>query len=320
MAQENLALVDPELLPFLEKIGHPVLNADTLAAARQLRMLPPEQDDGLPVETSDAHVPGMSGDPDVRVLISRPAQPSSLPRPAILHIHGGGFVMGTPDRFLPLQRRWAHELGCVVVSVDYRLAPETPFPGPLDDCYAALVWLAAGNLPDVETSRIGVAGESAGGGLAAGLALLARHRSGPALIFQNLQYPMLDDRTGTTGECNPVTGDFLWTREMNEFGWASYLGVSPGRAGLSPFAAPARERSLAGLPPTWIGCGTLDLFLDEDVNYALRLIRDRVPVEMDIIPGAFHAFDMDTGAAVSQRSAFRRTDAMRRAFAAARRD
>ncbi|NHO31297.1 alpha/beta hydrolase [Acetobacter fallax] len=311
----NRALVDPELLPLLDRLGPSALDEHLLPAARAERQAVPGAMDKLPVETFSRNIPGMPGDPDVRVLISRPEKASPGPLPAILHIHGGGFVMGTADRFLPLLRKWAHDLDCVVISVDYRLAPETSFPGPLDDCYAALLWAVAeaGEL-NIDVSRIGVAGESAGGGLAAGLALLARQRSGPHLAFQNLQYPMLDDRTGPDSPRNPVTGDYVWTRDMNVFGWRSFLGVMPGVEGISPFAAPTRATDLSGLPPAYIGVGTLDLFLDENMDYALRLIRAAVPVEIDVFPGAFHAFELQPRAAITRRSMARRTDALRRAM------
>lgn len=315
MTSSTRHLVDPELLPLLDRLGTPFLDAATLPEARARRVVPPGTKDGRAARTARHQIPGAAGDPDVRVFVSRPEQDSAATRPAILHIHGGGFVMSSAEASLPLARRWAEELDCVVVSVDYRLAPETPFPGPLDDCYAALCWMVAEAVPlGIAPERVGVAGESAGGGLAAGLALLARERGGPALLFQNLQYPMLDDRTVTETTPNPVTGEFVWTRPMNSFGWRSYLGVEPGASGLSPFAAPARAQNLADLPPTYIGVGTLDLFVDEDMAYALRLIRAGVDVELDVFPGVFHAFELSPRTTVSIRSAERRIEAMRRVF------
>ncbi|GBQ23708.1 arylesterase [Acetobacter estunensis NRIC 0472] len=316
MTTGTRSLVDPDLLPLLDRLDPPeILNDDTLEAARARRVPPPMQRDTLSVTTEVQQAPGLADDPDVRVLVSRPSAPAPSPRPAILHIHGGGFVMGTPEAMLPLLRRWAHELDCVVISVDYRLAPEAAFPAPLDDCYAALKWTADNaETLGIDPARIGVAGESAGGGLAAGLTLLVRQRGGPTLAFQNLQYPMLDDRTVTATSPNPVTGEFLWTREKNHFGWRCYLGQEPGGTALSPFAAPSRANSLADLPPAYIGVGTLDLFLDEDLDYALRLIRARVPVELDVFPGAFHAFELQAGAAITKRSMNRRIEAMRQAM------
>lgn len=307
--------VDPELRPLLDRLGPASLDISSLPEARAKRQPPPGMKDNLPALTAARLIPGMPDDPDVRVLIVEPAAASEKPRPAMLHIHGGGFVMGTPDSMTPTLRRWAVELDCVIVSVDYRLAPEHPFPAPLEDCYAALLWLAE-NASDlnVDAKRIGVAGESAGSGLAAGLALLTRQRGGPALAFQNLQYPMLDDRTVLTTPDIPGCGAFLWTPEMNVFGWKSYLGTEPGGEGISPFAAPARASSLHDLPPTYIGVGSIDLFLSEDLSYAMRLMQAGVPVELEVFPGAFHAFELDPRAGVTIRSSARRLDAMRRAM------
>ncbi|MCE0742873.1 alpha/beta hydrolase [Acetobacter sicerae] len=308
--------VDPELRPLLDRLGPASLDAASLPAARASRQPPPGMKDDLPVITAERLIPAMPDDPDVRVLVIEPETTSDMPRPAVLHIHGGGFVMGTPDAMAPTLRRWALELDCVIVSVDYRLAPEHPFPAPMEDCYATLLWMAdkAGEL-HIDTSRIGVAGESAGGGLAAGLALLTRQRGGPALAFQNLQYPMLDDRTVLATPEIPGSGAFVWTPEMNVFGWESYLATTPGEDGVSPFAAPARAASLNDLPPTYIGVGSIDLFLSEDLSYATRLMQAGVPVELEVFPGAFHAFELDPRAGVTIRSSTRRLDAMRRAMA-----
>jgi acetyl esterase/lipase len=188
-------------------------------------------------------------------------------------------------------RLLARELGCVVVSVDYRLAPETTFPGAVEDCYAALRWLhAEARTLGVDVGRIAIGGESAGGGLAASLALLARDRGEVPLAFQLLIYPMLDDRTGVTVEPSPTVGEFGWSRESNRFGWASLLGRDPGGADVSPYAAAARAEDLAGLPPAYIAVGTLDLFLEENLEYARRLMRAGIPTELHVYPGAYHGF------------------------------
>jgi triacylglycerol lipase len=207
------------------------------------------------------------------------------------------------------------DLGCVTVSVDYRLAPETPHPGPIDDCYSALRWVvdnAAGL--GVDTSRLAVGGASAGAGLAACLALLARDRCEFEVCLQLLVEPMLDDRTGTETDPNPVTGEFVWTRADNAFGWSSLLGHEPGRPGVSPYAAAARAEDVTRLPPTFIAVGDLDLFLDEDVAYALRLMRAAVPTELHVYPGAFHGFlDIET-ADIARRHRRDIGDALRCAF------
>jgi acetyl esterase/lipase len=201
------------------------------------------------------------------------------------------------------------------VSVDYRLAPETPFPGPVEDCYAALVWLhEQAKLLGVDPARIAIGGESAGAGLAAALGLLARDRGKAPVAFQMLIYPMLDDRTGATSDPHPYSGEFIWTAESNRFGWASLLGGAPGGGDVSRYAAPARAENLAGLPPTFIAVGGLDLLLEEDLEFARRLTRAGVLTELHVYPGAYHAPDMAPEARVAQ--ALRRDvlEAMRRAF------
>lgn len=206
-------------------------------------------------------------------------------------------------------------IGCVAVSVDYRLAPETPHPGPVEDCYAALTWLYThAEELGVDTTRIALAGASAGGGLAAGLAVLTRDRGEVPLAFQLLIYPMLDDRTVTSTEPHPHTGEYIWTPEANRFGWTALLGQEPGGTGVSPYAAAARADHLEGLPPTFISVGALDLFLEEDMEYARRLMRAGVPTELHVYPGAFHGFNMVADAKVSQAMARDQFDALARAF------
>jgi triacylglycerol lipase len=171
----------------------------------------------------------------------------------------------------------------------------------VEDCYAALKWLHAnaGEL-GVDVGRIAIGGASAGGGLAACLGLLTRDRGEVPLAFQLLIYPMLDDRTVTHDDPHPHTGEFIWTHDSNHLGWASLLGQAPGSDGVSPYAAAARAESVAGLPPTFISVGSLDLFLEEDIEYARRLIRAAVPTELHIYPGAFHGFNMVPDAEVTQ--------------------
>jgi acetyl esterase/lipase len=206
--------------------------------------------------------------------------------PAVLWIHGGGHVAGSAaavDRGL---RRMARKLGALVAGVEYRLAPEHPYPAALEDCYAALEWLAAQT--DVDVRRIVIAGRSAGGGLAAALTLRCVDTGLVDLVGQVLIYPMLDDRTVRR---STVAGARGWTPEDNEFGWRAYLGCEPGGEGVSAYAAPARREDLSGLPPTWIGVGTTDLFYDEDVQYANRLRDAGVLTQLELVPGAFHGFD-----------------------------
>lgn len=187
----------------------------------------------------------------------------------------------------------AAEFDCVVVNVDYRLAPETAFPGPVEDNYAALKWLHS-NAADlgVDPLRIAVMGGSAGGGHAAMLALLARERREIPICFQMLTYPMLDDRTGSAIIPGGAIGKVGWSGEANAFGWSAFLGHRAGEGVPPSGSVPARVHDLTGLPPTFIGVGALDLFVDEDMEYARRLVRSGVPTAMHVAPGAFHAFDL----------------------------
>lgn len=290
-------LVDPELLPLLEAFPTVQLTDALLApmrAAERLAALPIEVDPAAreAVEKTVRAVPGPAGAPDITLHIYQPRM-SGAARPCIYHIHGGGFVGGAAAQLEPLHLGLAHDLGCVIVSVDYRLAPETRFPGAIEDCYAGLAWLFAhADELKVDRTRIGVMGESAGGGLAAALALLARDRGAYRLAFQHLIYPMIDDRTCVTPTPNPVAGEFIWTPHNNRFGWTALLGAPPGGPDVSPYAAAARASDLSGLPPTFISVPTLDLFVDENLDYATRLARAGVAVEFHLYPGGFHGFDL----------------------------
>jgi triacylglycerol lipase len=228
-------------------------------------------------------------------------------------------VSGAVEAMTGPHQAMALKLGCAVFAVDYRLAPETKFPGAVEDCYTALGHLAANaQALGLDIVRLGVMGESAGGGLAAALALLARDRGEHRLAFQHLIYPMLDDRTcALEPSAHPFTGEFVWTRQNNRYGWTALLGVEPGSEGVSPYAAPARAETLAGLPPTFISTGALDLFADEDLLYARRLLKDGVTTELHVYPGAFHAFDFLPGPDVSRRARRDSMAALGRALKAA---
>ena len=208
--------------------------------------------------------------------------------PAVLWIHGGGLVIGHPAQDDDLCRDLAAEAGCLVAAVSYRLAPEHPYPAALDDCHAALAWLAERD--DVVSDRIAVGGASAGGGLAAALALRARDEGPVAPVLQLLVYPMLDDRTAARTDLDESQVR-LWNTTSNDFGWRAYLGQAPGSEGVDPLAAPARADDLAGVAPAWIGVGTHDLFWDENLDYAERLEAAGVPCELETVEGAFHGFD-----------------------------
>lgn len=223
-----------------------------------------------------------------RLRIYRPDNAIS-PGPALLWLHGGGMVIGTAKQDDIIAGMLAKELGIVVASVDYRLAPKHPYPAPLEDCYAGLQWLH--DQPDIDAERIAVGGASAGGGLAAGLAQLALDRGSLPIVFQLLVYPMLDDRSAVRPDVD-ATHHRLWTQKSNRFGWRAYLGEEPGSGSVTAPASPARRTDLAGLPPAWIGVGSHDLFHDEDVEYARRLEAAGVPCTLDVVDGAFHGFDL----------------------------
>ena len=278
---------------------------DELAAA-QMAKVPPITG----ITTADRQVPGPDG--EVFVRIYQPAErPDTLP--ALLWIHGGGYVLGSVERDDLLATHLAKVAQCVVVSVEYRLAPEHPFPAPVEDCYAALKWLAThADELGVEPSRIAIGGASAGGGLAAGLALLTRDRGEVELAFQLLIYPMIDDRNvSPASETQPDT--FVWTRENNRMGWHAYLGREPGGADVSPYAAAARASDLTGLAPAYIPVGDLDLFLDENIEYAQRLLAAGVPTELHVYPGGYHGFNgFAPGAEIAQRFNNERDEALKR--------
>ncbi len=292
-------LVDPEVAPLLDLWPTTTLTAELLPLARARTIpLPPFETAGVTLERRQA--PGPTGAPDITLHIYRPEEATGS-LPAIYHVHGGGYVLGAAKDVEGVHRGMVRALGCVIVSVDYRLAPETIFPGAIEDCYAGLSWLFANTgALEVDTARIGVMGESAGGGLAAALALLTRDRGEFSLAFQHLIYPMIDDRTCTRADPNPYVGEFIWNAANNRFGWSALLGHEPGVEGVSPYAAAARATDLAGLPPAFISTGSLDLFMEEDMEYARRLLRAGVPTEFHVFPGGFHGFDIMPTARVSQ--------------------
>ena len=236
---------------------------------------------------------------EVTVRLHRPPGSSGPPHPGLLWIHGGGYVIGSAAQDDAFSRGIAERLGAVVAAVNYRLAPEHPFPVPLHDCHDALVWLA--DRDDVDADRIAIGGASAGGGLAAALALLARDRGEVRPVLQLLAYPMLDDRTALRTDIDERHFR-LWDNRANRFGWTSYTGAPPGDPGISGLAAPARHDDLTGLAPAWLGVGSLDLFHDEDVAYAERLRAAGVECELRVIDGAFHGFDQIRPTAAGSRA------------------
>jgi triacylglycerol lipase len=319
---DRLNLVAPELraaLEFFPKIdfanGIEAYRGNIFGAERP--PLPPEL---LEVRCEERMIPGHPGDPDVRILLYTPPGSVSGLRPAVLDIHGGGFVIGDADMGDASNRLLVLQLGCVIVSVDYRLAPETVWPGALHDCYAGLIWLHDNaSALGVDPARIAIAGGSAGGGHAAALAIHARDKArknggGPSICFQLLDYPMLDDRTCSAADPHPYCGDFVWTAEKNRFGWRSLLGVEPGGAEVPEAAVPARVNDLSDLPPAYMMVGALDLFLEEDLEYARRLTRAMVPVELHVVPGAYHGFGIAQDAPQIKQTDRLRVEALARAL------
>jgi acetyl esterase/lipase len=292
-----LSMVHPELRPAAVQMqsflkGRPNMSLAGLAEARKGMgdknpfTQPPLTD--VPYERRI--IPVGKPHPDVPIFIINAKAGTS--RPAILHTHGGGYVAGRAEDSIRALQEICKALDCVAVTVDYRLAPETSYKGSIEDNYAGLKWLHANTASiGADPAKIAVMGESAGGGHAAILAITARDRGEVPLVFQCLIYPMLDDRTGSSVRKPPHVGTIIWTAESNRFGWESFLGQKPGLAKAPLAAVPARVGNLKGLPPAFIGVGTLDLFCDEDIDYGQRLSAAGVLTETIVVQGAFHGFD-----------------------------
>ncbi|WP_433890392.1 alpha/beta hydrolase [Streptomyces sp. CA-111067] len=311
---------DPELAQTLAAVVEtlpPSITPDLIAAFRAgppglAALSDDELRRGGEFEVFERTVPGPAGGPDVIVLVCRPAA-ATAPTPAIYHTHGGGMILGDRRTGLPDIVDLATSVGAAVISVEYRLAPEHPYPAPVEDCYAGLVWVAenAEEL-NIDPARVVIAGASSGGGLAAAVALLARDRGGPALAAQMLQAPMLDDRNDTAS-ARQMAGIGVWDRTSNETGWAALLGAARGGPDVSPYAAPARAAELAGLPPAFIYSGSAETFRDEDVAYASAIWRAGGQAELHVWSGGFHGFDlMAPQATVSQAAKAARASWIRR--------
>lgn len=267
-------------------------------------------------EVDELCVPGSSGERDVTLVSARPAG-SAGPLPLLYYMHGGGMITGNAWSVLPrLLREWALPLELAVISVEYRLAPQTQYPGPVEDCYTGFVWAAerAAQL-GIDADRIIIGGKSAGGGLAAALALLARDRGGPTPIGQLLLCPMLDDRNNTFSS-HQMAGIDIWDRTSNATAWQALLGDRYGAADLPPYAAPARATDLSGLPPAYIEVGSAETFRDEDVAYASAIWQAGGQAELHVWPGACHGFDtFAPQAALSQDARNARSRWLRRLLA-----
>ncbi|WP_068874695.1 MULTISPECIES: alpha/beta hydrolase [unclassified Phenylobacterium] len=301
----NRALIDPELLSTLATMGGggggertaanmPAVRANFLEGFKRRAALAPPAPAGVRME--ERHIPGPAGAPPVRVLIYSPDGPPAT-RPALLDIHGGSYILGFPEMNDARNRMLVKALGAVIVSIDYRLAPENPFPAAIDDSWAAFEWLHANATAlGVDPARIAVSGDSAGGGLAASLALMARDKGKLPLRAQILIYPNVDDRpfTALDPTCQPGTGAATSRLSL------MYLGRPGGADDVPAYAFAARAKSLAGVAPAFIAVGAVDGLADQDLAYAQRLIQAGTPTEVHVYPGAFHGFDYATKARVTQ--------------------
>jgi acetyl esterase/lipase len=287
-------LLDPDIAKAVLALPFEALTDEQVAMIRSVE-LPSIVSDA--VERTDHLLPG---EPSVSVRVHRPKGITGA-LPCVYSIHGGGYVIGSNSMDDAMFDQLCPALELVGVSVEYRLAPEAPYPGPLEDCYRGLVWTFehAAEL-GIDTSRIGIRGISAGGGLAAALALLTRDRAEVAIAFQLLDCPMLDDRQLT--HSSRQEGLPVWSRESNTYGWRAYLGGLYGADDVPYTAAPARAQDLSGLPPTYVSVGTVDGFLDEDVDYATRLNHAGVPTELHVYPGACHGYQMAVDCEITAQS------------------
>ncbi len=276
---EQMPPITPDTIADLRAGGTPIdLGDDALAEAG--------------VSRRDLTIPGYGGDEIGVTVLARIDRSGASTGPGIFHTHGGGMIAGERMVGVTQLLPWIVEHDAVAVTVEYRLAPEFPDPYPVEDCYAALLWTAehAAEL-GIDPARILLAGASAGGGLAAGVALLARDRRGPQLLGQMLICPMLDDRDATVSTVQyPDQG--TWVRSSNLTGWNALLGDRRGTDAVSIYASPARATDLSGLPPAFIDCGSAEVFRDEDVAYASALWRDGVQAELHVWQGGYHGFDM----------------------------
>ena len=297
----------------LAGISDPVARREAFTALMSASAVERPTEAGIAAE--DRLIAGPAGAPAVKVRVYHP-QAGCTPLPALYYIHGGGMVIGSIDTEDAIARMLCAAVGCAAVSVEYRLAPEHPHPAPVEDCYAGLVWTVENaDALGIDRRRIAIYGGSAGGGLAAATALLARDRGGPPLIYQMLLYPMLDDRSDTSS-CLEVDSIGVWDGWANAEGWQALLGARWGSDSVDPYAAPARATDLAGLPAAWIDVGELDSLRDEDVLYALRMMQAGVPTELRVYAGAFHGWEVFVpDADISVRAVAERTAALRRVLA-----
>ncbi|MCW2855499.1 MAG: Alpha/beta hydrolase fold-3 domain protein [Marmoricola sp.] len=309
----ELAAILETVLPFVPKIDcMDAIASARLSAAKGLSMTDEALSRNGEFEIKEHAVPGQANDPNISVLVIRPkAAPS--PMPVLYHMHGGGMIFGTSRDITEEMLDWAHSFGTAIVSVEYRLAPEARHPAPVEDCYAGLLWTVEHcHELGIDPQRVVLMGASAGGGLAAATALLARDRGGPELTGQLLMCPMLDDRNQSASAIQGE-GRGVWDRKANEIGWTALLGDSRGDENVSPYAAPARGTDLSNLPPAFIDVGSAETFRDEAVAYATGIWRAGGTADLHVFAGGFHAYDVLAPlAAVSVATRQARSDWLRR--------
>jgi acetyl esterase/lipase len=309
--------IDPELKAVLQQLPEMPACMEELITYRKtigefMAMLDQIMTRKGGVTIEERNVPGPKGAPEVPVIIFSPSgKPQNAP--GLLYIHGGGFIMCSAKMFSADCERIVENVGCVIVSVDYRLAPEHPFPAAPEDCYAALRWMfASAPKLGVDRARIAIGGESAGAGLAAAVALMARDHKGVKLVFQLILSGCLDDRH-ITPSSHAITDKRVWNRASSLFAWKSYLR-SKHSGEVSPYAAPARAKDLSGLPPAYVMTGELDPLRDENVDYAMRLMQAGVSAELHVFPGAIHGFEQFLTAAIGLQAVSEYIDALKSAF------
>ena len=282
---KSLQFVDAELRPILDIFSGFDVNRETLPA---LRNLPTSK----PLKTppfQEYFVKREQGDGRLRLLVVTPEN-EGVKSKGLLYMHGGGFVFGSPETILPSVQKLAHDTGRIIVLPQYRLAPEFPYPAALEDNLLALKWMyQQADILHLDRNDIAIGGDSAGGGHGAVLAAAVRGREDVSVSRLFMIYPMLDDRTGVQGTAENNTGEFIWTKENNRFGWASYLG---GETKLNNGSIPARLNDLEGFPPTFIATGSLDLFMEENIRFIERLQETGIVADIYMAEGAFHAFNV----------------------------
>jgi acetyl esterase/lipase len=291
MTEKNISKVHPELQNAFKTSPSIHYGRNNLWLIRLLISLIPAakmQDD---VSIKNIKIDNKDGSSKIKLRIYQPANHTNA-APVMIWMHGGGYIIGKPEMEDAVCIQFVRELGISIVSVDYRLAPKHPFPAGLEDCYSALMWAKQNSETfGFDASRIAVGGTSAGGGLAAALAQLAFDRKEVSPIFQLLTYPMLDDRTALHRDIDDSNSP-TWSQKSNRFGWEAYLGKHYGADEILAYSVPARREDLSGLPPAWIGVGTLDVFYEEDMMYAQRLKEAGIECDLNTVKGAFHGFDV----------------------------